>query len=81
MTHDSGKQRITVQVLNMIDGEIREVVAMVKADSEQDAVDCLFKLAKDEKAYKYLGHDGILKPTNGQVYTFPRYAGEWYAKG
>lgn len=75
------KHRITVQCLSLIDGSLREVVATVNATTEQDAVNLLFARAKDEIAYKYLGHDGILAPAGQEPYTFPKYAeGNWYAK-
>lgn len=75
-------QHITVQVLSLIDGSLREVTANVKAATEQDAVNALFAIAKDEMAYKYLGHDGIIVPVGQEPYTFPKYAeGNWYAKG
>lgn len=75
------KQRITVQCLSLIHGELREVTTTVTADSEQEAVNKLFAIAKDEMAYKYLGHDSIIAPTGQEAYTFPKYAeGNWYAK-
>lgn len=75
------EQRITVQCLSLIDGSVREVTANVTADSEQDAVNKLFAIAKDEMAYKYLGHDGIIGPEGQTPYTFPKYAeGNWYSK-
>ena len=76
------KHRITVQVLSMIDGSVREVIANVPADSEQSAVDKLFAIAKDEMAYKYLGMDGILVPSDCPIPPITtKYAlGEWYAK-
>jgi len=75
------KQRITVQVLSLIDGSLREVIANVTAIDEQDAVNKLFAIAKDEMAYKYLGHRGIIAPSGQKPFTFPKYAeGNWYAK-
>lgn len=76
------RQRITVQVLSLIDGSFREVTANVTAATEQDAVNALYAIAKDEMAYKYLGHDGVIAPEGAAPYTFPKYAeGNWYAKG
>jgi len=59
-------QRITVQVLNGSTGEVREVVANVAADTEQDAVSKLFAQARsDDYYYRFLGMHGILAPTGG----------------
>ena len=76
------KIRMTVQVLNMIDGEAREVVAHVPAANEQDAVDKLFALARDEMAYRFLGRDGVISPSSAHIPPFTtKYAsGEWFAK-
>jgi hypothetical protein len=58
------KTRITVQVLNGATGEVREVVANVATDNEQDAVNKLFANArKDDYYYRFLGFHGILDPT------------------
>jgi hypothetical protein len=57
------KHRITAQVLNGATGEVREVVANVSADSEQDAVNKLFSHARrDDYYYRFLGMRGILTP-------------------
>lgn len=81
ITNDQGQIRITVQVLSLVDGSVREVVAWIKADSEQAAVDELFALAKDERAYRYLCSDGILTPTDPPLpaITTQYAAGEWWA--
>lgn len=75
-------QRITVQVLSMVDGSVREVVANVPAANEQEAVDKLYAIAKDEKAYRYLGMDGVLTPSNPLIPPFKtKYAeGTWFAR-
>jgi hypothetical protein len=58
--------RITAQVLNGATGEVREIVANVKAASEQDAVDKLFsKARRDDYYYRFLGHAGVINPTGG----------------
>lgn len=58
-------QRITVQVLNGATGEIREVVANVKAVSDQDAVNKLFDIARrDDFYYRFLTESGIIGPQN-----------------
>jgi hypothetical protein len=58
------EQTITVQVLNGATGEVREVRARVKADSEQGAVDKLMGIARqDDSYYRFLGIRGLLKPT------------------
>lgn len=60
------KIRVTVQVLNGATGEIREVVANVKAKDEQDAVNKLFARARtDDYYYRFLGHNGIVTPDSG----------------
>lgn len=60
----SDKLRITAQVLNGATGEIREVVANVLADNEQDAVNKLFAHARrDDYYYRFLGMYGVLVPT------------------
>jgi hypothetical protein len=59
-------QRITVQVLNGATGEVREVVANVKASGEQDAVNKLFAHARhDDYYYRFLGLHGVLSPVDG----------------
>jgi len=56
--------RITAQVLNGATGEVREVVANVKAESEQSAVDKLFALARqDDYYYRFLGESGVIEPS------------------
>jgi len=56
--------RITVQVLNGATGEVREVIANVNADTEQDAVNMLFaKARRDDYYYRYLGMDSVIAPT------------------
>jgi hypothetical protein len=76
------KQRITVQCLSMIDGSVREVVANVTAETEQDAVNKLYAIGKDEIAYRYLGGNGILSPSQPLIPAFStKYAdGEWYTR-
>jgi hypothetical protein len=76
------KQRITAQVLSLVDGSVREVVANVQADNEQQAVDKLFALAKDEKAYRFIGAHGVITPTNCPLPAIvTKYAaGEWWAR-
>lgn len=62
-TQTDAKVRITAQVLNGATGEVREVIANVTADSEQDAVNKLFAHArKDDYYYRFLGHDGVIAP-------------------
>lgn len=79
-TVTANKVRITVQVLSLIDGSLREVTANVTATDEQDAVNKLFAIAKDEMAYSYLGHAGVIAPF-GQHPFVTKYAdGLWYAK-
>lgn len=59
--------RITVQVLNGATGEVREVSATVKADSEQDAVNALFARARtDDYYYLFMGRYGLLAPADGK---------------
>jgi hypothetical protein len=56
--------KITAQVLNGATGEVREVVANVKAQTEQDAVNALFARArKDDYYYRFLGHSGVIEPS------------------
>jgi len=58
------KLRIVAQVLNGSTGEIREVVANVPADSEQDAINKLFARArKDDYYYRFLGDSGVIEPS------------------
>lgn len=65
------KKRITVQVLNGSTGEVREVVANVTADTEQDAVNALFARARrDDYYYQFLGMDGLLTPNGGTPITY-----------
>jgi len=60
------KKRITVQVLNGSTGEVREVVANVTADTEQDAVNTLFsKARRDDYYYRFLGMRSVLEPVGG----------------
>jgi hypothetical protein len=76
------KQRITVQVLSMIDGSFREVVANVPAKNAQQAVDKLFALAKDEKAYRFMDEHGVITPTDCPIpaITTKYAAGEWWTR-
>jgi hypothetical protein len=61
------KQRITAQVLNGSTGEVREVVANVPAENEQDAVNTLFTRArKDDYYYRFIGHSGVIEPSMQQ---------------
>jgi hypothetical protein len=65
------KKRITVQVLNGGTGEVREVVAKVAAETEQDAVNALFSRARrDDYYYRFLGMDGLLTPDGGTPVTY-----------
>lgn len=59
--------KITVQAVSLIDGEFREVVVSVAADTEQAAVDRLYSVAKDEWAYKFLGASGYLNPSHPKL--------------
>jgi hypothetical protein len=60
------KVRITAQVLNGATGEVREVVANVKASDEQDAVNKLFANARtDDYYYRFLGHASVINPIGG----------------
>lgn len=55
--------KITAQVLNGATGEVREVVANVVADSEQDAVNKLFSHARrDDYYYRFLGMGSVIDP-------------------
>jgi hypothetical protein len=57
------KHAITAQVLNGATGEVREVVANVTANDEQDAVNKLFSHARrDDYYYRFLGMSGIVTP-------------------
>lgn len=57
------KVRVTAQVLNGSTGEVREVVANVAANTEQEAVDKLFTRArKDDFYYRFLGRRGVVLP-------------------
>ena len=57
---------ITVQVLNGATGEVREVIANVSSESEQEAVNILFSRARrDDYYYRFLGHSGVILPTIG----------------
>ena len=59
------KVRITVQVLNGATGEVRELVANVKAVSDQHAVNVLFEHARrDDYYYRFLTESGIIGPQN-----------------
>lgn len=82
MVNDKGQHRITVQAFSLCDGEFKEVVAWVKADSEQAAVDKLFALAKDEIGYKFLGDGGIIEPSICSISPIvnPYYSGRWFAR-
>lgn len=58
--------RITVQVLNGATGEVRELVANVRAESEQDAVDVLFaKARRDDYYYRFMGMRSVVNPSQG----------------
>jgi hypothetical protein len=76
------KIRITVQCLSLTDGSVREVVAHVPAETEQEAVNKLYAIGKDEIAYRYLGMDGVISPENPVIPAMvTKYAeGEWYAR-
>jgi hypothetical protein len=64
MTHANTKQRITAQVLNGATGEMREVIAHVEAETEQDAVNKLFARARrDDYYYRFLGMRSVISPT------------------
>lgn len=70
------KIRITCQVLNGATGEVREVVANVRAENETDAVGKLFAIArKDDMYYRFLGMDGVLIPVGGESV---KYSGQEY---
>lgn len=57
------KVRVTAQVLNGATGEVREVVANVAAENEQDAVNKLFVHARrDDYYYRFLGRHGVIDP-------------------
>lgn len=58
--------KITVQVLNGATGEVREVIAhVVAAKSEQEAVDSMFKSARqDDHYFRFLGRNSVIVPTN-----------------
>lgn len=58
------KHQIRVQVLSLIDGELTEITANVESEHEQAAVDKLFALAKDERAYRFLGRSGVIIPSS-----------------
>lgn len=77
--------RITVQAFNTCDGSYREVTANIKANSEQDAIDKLWAISKDEIAYKFLGQYGYLTPSklDQPAITLPEHwgaSGEWFIK-
>jgi hypothetical protein len=75
--------RITCQVLSGITGEFREVVARVQATSEQDAVDKLFAIGRDENLYRFMGESGVIVPGDRPVPApiTTKYAeGEWWAR-
>lgn len=58
------KIRIATQVLNGATGEVREIVANVEADTEQQAVDKLFfHVRKDDYYYRFLGMHGVINPS------------------
>jgi hypothetical protein len=65
------EHRITCQVLSLETGEYREVIANVKADSAQVAVDKLFALAKDERAYRFLSENGVTEPSTADKLGIP----------
>lgn len=81
-TNEKGQIRITVQAAMLSDGTFKEVIAWVKADNEQAAVDKLFALAKDGIGYKFLGESGVLEPS---IFTVPPivnpyHSGRWFAR-
>jgi hypothetical protein len=58
------KLRIAVEVLNGATGEVREVIANVLADTEQDAVNLLFAGARrDDFYYRFLGMNSVIART------------------
>ena len=76
--------RITAQVLNGATGEVREVVAKVKASDEQGAVNALFARARrDDYAYRFLGEHGVMPPTTSDAaITLIKYENqEYWARG
>lgn len=63
--------RITVQVLNGATGEMREVIAKLKATDEQDAVNLIFLRARrDDYYYRFLGTQGVIAPSKGVSLTY-----------
>ncbi len=65
------KYRITIQALNGATGEIRELVANIKAQSEQEAANTLFSRArKDDYYFRFLGHRSVITPNNGTPVSF-----------
>jgi hypothetical protein len=72
------KIRVTAQVLNGATGEIREVIANVTVDTEQDAVNKLFARARrDDFYYRFMGMDGVIVPSIAGTVPVP-YQGQTY---
>ena len=75
MAHANTKQRITAQVLNGATGEMREVIAHVEAETEQDAVNKLF--ARARRAHEQLWVYSMGKRFRVRAITDS--VGEWFA--